>query len=372
MIAYKNERLSPKPKQTGDSPWLKGKARRDLFGVLICFTLYLFLYSSCASFSASAEEYYSIGMAYFELGKFDEAEYWLNRAKAVDKTKVASEYNLGRIAFETGRFEEAAVIFDRILAKDPQNTLALRAAAYTRIKTGELTKAERYYQQVLALIPESVDDGYNYALVLFAVKKFEEAEKTLLKNPYALEENKDSLLLYARIQKAQDKVEAIDTYAKFLINNPDPKVRYEYAQMLEDRELYAKAVEEYRTILTELSQDDTDTTGMKPRDDTTGIKRQDVRFSLARVLLIADSENPEGLTELEGAISDGFTDEEALENLAADEKISLANQDRIRGIITKMKEAPKEQEEEEGDDGEDSEGAALEAESEAGSDETEE
>ncbi|MDR3193173.1 MAG: tetratricopeptide repeat protein [Treponema sp.] len=294
--------------------------------------MYLFSYGSCVSFGASAEEYYSIGMAYFELGKFEEAERWLNRAKAADKTQVASEYNLGRIAFETGRYEEAAAIFDRILARDPKNTMALKAAAYTRIKTGELGKAEQYYQRILALIPESADDGYNYALVLFAINKFEEAEKTLLKNPYALEENKDVLLLYARAQKAQNKVEAVDTYAKFLLNNSDPKARYEYAQTLEAAELYAKAIEEYRTTLNELSP------------DTADLNRQDVRFGLARALLIADGENPEGLAELEGAVSSDFTDLEALENLAVDEKLSPKNRDRVLEIINGMKQVSTEQE----------------------------
>ncbi|MDR0449876.1 MAG: tetratricopeptide repeat protein [Treponema sp.] len=297
-------------------------------------------------------------MAYFELGKFEEAEYWLNRAKAADKTKVASEYNLGRIAFETGRYGEAAAIFDRILDKDPQNTMALKAAAYTRIKTGELLKAEQYYRQVLELIPESADDGYNYALVLFAVKKFEEAEKILLSNPYALEESKDALLLYARVQRAQAKVEAIDTYARYLLNNTDTKVRYEYARILEEEELYARAIEEYRTSLSELSE-------------SADLKRQDIRFSLARALLIADGENPEGLTELEEAIASGFTDTDALENLAADERLSAANQDRVRGLIAAVREPPPEEQETEAPDGE-GEDTPLEAESEAGSDEAEE
>jgi tetratricopeptide (TPR) repeat protein len=328
-----NENLNPKPKRSGGVPPLAGKPC-GLFIVSIFFAVYLFSYGSCVSFGASAEEYYSIGMAYFELGKFEDAERWLNRAKAADKTRVASEYNLGRIAFETGRYEEAAAIFDRILAKDPQNTMALKAAAYTRIKTGELTRAEQYYQRILALIPESVDDGYNYALVLFAMKKFEDAEKTLLKNPYILEENKDALLLYARMQKAQNRVEAVDTYAKFLLNNSDPKVRYEYAQTLETAELYAKAIEEYRTTLNELSP-----------DGSTDLNRQDVRFSLARALLIADSENPEGLTELEGAVSSGFADTEALENLAADEKLNSKNRDQVRDIINRMSQVPPEQEE---------------------------
>jgi tetratricopeptide (TPR) repeat protein len=346
MNPYKKENLndSPRPEGRGTDPLANPNLKRSgglaraggktggVFVTSIFFAIYLLSYSSCVTFGASAEEYYSIGMAYFELGKFEEAERWLNRAKAADKTRVASEYNLGRIAFETGRYGEAALIFDRILAKDPQNTMALKAAAYTRIKTGELTMAEQYYQRILALIPESADDGYNYALVLFAVKKFEEAEKTLLKNPYVLEENKDALLLYARTQKAQNKVEAVDTYAKFLLNNSDPKARYEYAQTLEGAELYAKAIEEYRATLNELFQDATD------------LKRQDVRFSLARVLLIADGENPEGLTELEGAVSNDFTDLEALENLSTDEKISLKNREQIRNIITRMRQGSTEPE----------------------------
>jgi tetratricopeptide (TPR) repeat protein len=328
MNPYKKENFKP---NRNDLRRLKKKSG-GVFIVSIFFTMYLFLYSSCVSFGASAEEYYSIGMAYFELGKFEEAERWLNRARAADKTQVASEYNLGRIAFETGRYKEAAAIFDRILAKDPKNTMALKAAAYTRIKTGELAKAEQYYQRILDLIPESVDDGYNYALVLFAVKKFEEAEKTLLNNPYVLEENKDALLLYARTQKAQNKVEAVDTYAKFLLNNSDPRARYEYAQTLETAELYAKAIEEYRTSLNELSQDATD------------LKQEEVRFNLARALLIADGENPEGLTELESAVSGGFTDLEALESLAVDEKLSPKNREQIQDIISGIKQVPAERE----------------------------
>ncbi|MDR2258264.1 MAG: tetratricopeptide repeat protein, partial [Treponema sp.] len=110
---------------------------RQFFLSLVPAALFLtWAVSSCATWGASAEEYYSLGMAYFELGKFEEAEKWLNRARAADKTKTASEYNLGRIAFEAGRYQDAAKLFERILKKDPENVMALKAAAYTRIKTG--------------------------------------------------------------------------------------------------------------------------------------------------------------------------------------------------------------------------------------------
>ena len=96
-------------------------------GIKLFFVITAFLFlSSCASRAATrAEEYFSIGMAYFEMGKYAEAELWLNRARAVDKTMTASEYNLGRIAFERGRYEEAARHFENILIRDPDNVMAL-------------------------------------------------------------------------------------------------------------------------------------------------------------------------------------------------------------------------------------------------------
>jgi tetratricopeptide (TPR) repeat protein len=298
----------------------------------LCFVLGLFMaiLDSCATWGASAEEYYSLGMAYFELGKFEEAERWLNRARAADRTQTASDYNLGRIAFEAGRYEDAAKHFEAVLKKDPQNVMALKAAAYTRIKTGELEMAESFYERVLTLVPESADDGYNYALVLFAIKKYAKAEEILGAHEFALLDNNDVLLLYARTQAAQDKVEAADSYAQWLVNNSDPKVRYEYAQVLEKAELYARALEEYRTALDGLSQDSAD------------LKKPDLRYAIARLLLIADAESAEGLTELEAAVSEGFADTAALEELLKDERISAANRGNIQTLIDRTKEAARE------------------------------
>jgi tetratricopeptide (TPR) repeat protein len=287
---------------------------------IICALFWTPLFS-CQSFGTSAEEYYNIGMAYFEMGRYEEAERWLARAEAADKTKIASEYNLGRIAFETGRYEDAARYFEKVLARDRDNLMALRALAYTCIKTGELDKAEVTYARVLVLVPDSLDDGYNHALVLFAMKKYEDTEKLLTANPLILEENKDMLLLFARTQKALGKVEAADSYARWLKETDNAAVRYEYAQTLEQAELYARALEEYQAALSGLPQD-----SENPR-------RPDVRFDLARVFLIADGENPQGMTELRTALTEGFDNKEALEVLAEDTRIPEANREEIRELI---------------------------------------
>ena len=289
-----------------------------------CIVLAGLTYTGCATLGVtSAEEYYAIGMAYYEIGKFDEAEKWLNRARSLNRTQVASEYHLGRIAFETGRYREAAGHFEAIIKRDPENVMALRAAAYTRIKTGELEMAERFYGQVLALSPEAADDGYNHALVLYAMEKYAEAEQVLSGYQFALLDNNDTMLLYARCQKAQGKVEALDSYAKWLVNNSDSQVRYEYAQLLEAEELYARALEEYRSALSPFSV-----------PSGAELKRVDLRFAIARLLLISDSGGDEGLTELRGAVGEGYQNVEALELLLADERISAADKNALMTIIS--------------------------------------
>jgi tetratricopeptide (TPR) repeat protein len=290
----------------------------------LVFILCAELLSNCAGMAASAEEYYSIGMAYFEIGKFEEAEIWLNRAKSADKTMVASQYNLGRLAFEKKQYNEAAKLFEGILKKDPDNILALKAAAYTRINTGDLETAENYYARLQELIPESADNGYNHALVLYAMKRYSDAEEILKNYFLSMLENSEMQLLFARCQKAQNKIEAIDSYSNWLNNNSDVRARYEYAQLLELHELYARAIEEYRKALSETSSSEK-------------ALNREIRFSLAKLLLIADNESREGITELQTAVNDGFNNIEALENLLVNEKISAVNKDNIRNIISGVK-----------------------------------
>jgi tetratricopeptide (TPR) repeat protein len=303
----------------------------NIFSLTLLIPLFCAIFCDCAGLAASAQEYYSIGMAYYGLGKYDEAEKWLNRASQADRTMTASQYNLGRIAFETQKYEEAAKHFESILKKDQNNILALRAAAYTRIKMGDIEKAEKHYDKLLALVPESADDGYNHALVLFAMERYDKAEEVIEKYPFPLQENNDLILLYARTQKALDKAEAIDNYARWLNGNSDKKVRYEYAQLLEKHEFYARALEEYRAILADSSS--------AAADD---IKKSDVRFSLARLLLTADSGSGEGVTEMETAVSEGYDNIEEVEAVQKNTKVSAANRDKLRNILNNMQRAAEE------------------------------
>ena len=296
--------------------------------VLFFFSLILIFspaLSSCVTQGAAqAEEYFSIGMAFFDLGRFAEAEQWLNRARSADRTMVASEYNLGRIAFETGRFEEAARLFERILVNDPENVMALQAAAFSRIKNGDLQRAESHYSRVLALVPESADDGFNHALVLYALERYDESEEVLNRYPFALDERASSVLLLARNHKAQNKVEAIDTYARWVIINEDavnPQGFFEYAQVLEAAGFYARALEQYQVAI------DTVTT------DTEEFNKAMAMFERARLLLTVDPQNDEGIEGFTASISEGFDDTAAIRTLLDDQRLSSSNRAEVRRVL---------------------------------------
>jgi len=303
--------------------------RKIFFYFLFVVSLFPFFLNGCAKDAASAQEYFSIGMAYYDLGKFDEAERWLNRAKLADRTMVASTYNLGRIAYETKRYEDAVKYFESVLKRDKDNVLALKAAAYSRIKTGDIEIAEKHYARLQTLVPESADDGYNHALVLYALERYQKSMEVLEKYPAALDENKDVMLLYARCQAKLKKVEAIDSFSSWLSVNSDAKVRYEYAVILEDNNLYARAIEEYRKALTEIAAN-----AVNPA-------KYDIRFALARALIVADGDNADGITELQTAVNDGFSDIPSVEKILT-LKISASNKTAVQNVINNMRKTAEE------------------------------
>jgi tetratricopeptide (TPR) repeat protein len=300
-------------------PW-----RAALAGLLALCALSPLL--SCASGAASAEEYYSLGMAYFDQKKYAEAEKWLNRARAMDRTRNASEYTLGRIAFERQDYEGALAHFEKILRLDPKNTTALKAAAYTLIRLGRVEGAELYYGRLLELNPEGADNGYSYAVVLFALDKAAEAEELLGRYAAPLAGNRDALLLLARVRAAQGKVEAVDDYQAWLAGGADSRVRREYAGALERGGYYARAVEEYRALLQEAGAQ-------------SGPGRPELRFALGRLLLMADPEG-EGVAEIQGALDEGFSDTAALEALLEDESVPAARREELRPVIRARLDAP--------------------------------
>ena len=297
--------------------------------ILLSFCVVVSLFS-CVSFNpVAAEEYFSIASAYFELGKYTEAERWFIKAKGAEKTRNASDYNLGRIAFETGRPEDAAVIFEKLISKDPDNLLLLRSAAYSWAKAGKAEKALVHYARIEALLPLGKDSSFNHSLLLYSLERYGEAAGKL--RPY-LENSPDDLearLLLARCQAALDQPEALDSYALYLSKKDDVLARFEYAGLCESSEFYALAVENYDTLIKALEgKPDTDAKSGTPTVPV-------LRFRKARSLFLSGSDTELALEELGKALEAGFDDQDALDALSTNNKIKVS--DRILALIEKIR-----------------------------------
>ena len=206
--------------------------------------------------------------------------------------------------------------------------MVLQAAAFSRIRNGDLERAEALYDRVLALIPESADDGFNYSLVLHALGKYEESEKVLTNFPFALDESASHLLLFARAQKAQNKVEALDSFARWLIligeDPPNPLGLFEFAQALESAGHHARALERYDEAMAALLR------------ETPHLRQSTIRFEKSRLLLTVDPQNEEGLREFNLAVTDGFSDTEAIEALLRDNRLTQSNRTEIQRVLTDL------------------------------------
>ena len=121
-------------------------------GGAFCVSFCVCLLISCGTLGGTvvgAEEYFSIANAYFELGKFPEAERWFNLARQYEKSEIPpAEYNLARIAFNKNAPEDAARRFEALLKLDPSNTMILRAAAYSWMKAEKWDKALALFEKI--------------------------------------------------------------------------------------------------------------------------------------------------------------------------------------------------------------------------------
>jgi tetratricopeptide (TPR) repeat protein len=169
-----------------------------------------------------------------------------------------------------------------------------------------------------------------------------EAEAELEKYKVTLPDNPNALLLLARAQKAQGKIEAANTYSRWLSQKQDNEVLYEYAQVLEMGKFYARAIETYQKVLAALPKDKTASAsasgGAANAKTSSGPDRGEVHFSLARLMLIADPTTRDGFKELKSAVEDdGFLNVDKLKSLMTEKAITKANKDSIDKLIDEAK-----------------------------------
>jgi tetratricopeptide (TPR) repeat protein len=282
---------------------------------------------SCASgpASVSEDELYSLGKAYYDLGKYSEAEVWFQKASTFKKTKNASMYYLGRIAFQQQKYEDAARIFEALLKNDQDNILLLKAAAFSNLKAQKFEKAELQYKRVIELVPGSKDSTYGYALVLYGLQKYDDVYRLLKDLKADSGEDRDALLLLARTEYKLSFPEALDHYTKWLEKGDDPVVLKEFAEVAEQQALYSRAIEAYKKIK------------QTNREELAGLQKGETDFLIGRLLLLADPSDGQGIKSIETALSAGYNSKEEFDALLADYRLTEDQRQALMALFSSQK-----------------------------------
>jgi tetratricopeptide (TPR) repeat protein len=282
---------------------------------------------SCASgpASVSEDELYSLGKAYYDLGKYSEAEVWFQKASTFKKTKNASMYYLGRIAFQQQKYEDAARIFEALLKSDQDNILLLKAVAFSNLKAQKFEKAELQYKRVIELVPGSKDSTYGYALVLYGLQKYDDAYRLLKDLKADSGEDRDALLLLARTEYKLSFPEALDHYTKWLEKGDDPVVLKEFAEVAEQQALYSRAIEAYKKIK------------QTNREELAGLQKGETDFLIGRLLLLADPSDGQGIKSIETALSAGYNSKEEFDALLADYRLTEDQRQALMALFSSQK-----------------------------------
>jgi tetratricopeptide (TPR) repeat protein len=285
------------------APTVGGHRQGSLFCLAACLVISLF--SACATTPTArlAQEWYDIGNAWYDQGKWEKAGTAYSRAIALDPGLSAASYNLSRALAESGNYTGALAAIDAVLASDRLNVKALSSRAYILYKSGNFKAAAGAYDQVLALAPDAPDARFNAALIKVGAKDYEGALAELAPLITASTDDVNVRILNARALAGSGKrEEAINAFEK--LSGASGKLTSSdfvtLAGLYVASRDYAKAIDAYAAA-----------TASDP-------KNADAWFALARLRLVEAEDGKAGLEALGKALGAGFADKKAAADLLAE------------------------------------------------------
>lgn len=109
----------------------------------------------------------NLGVLKVAMKNYSEAEYYLEKALAIDEKSGLANYLLGRTYFLQDKLDEALVKLERGLTFDPQNAKAHNCIGVISTRKGWVDRAERAFVNAVSIDPEYGDAHFNLA-VLYA------------------------------------------------------------------------------------------------------------------------------------------------------------------------------------------------------------
>lgn len=111
----------------------------------------------------------NLGVLKIAMKNYSEAEYYLEKALAVESDSGLANYLLGRALFLQGKLDDALAKLEESLNHDPQNAKAHNSVGVISSQKGWVQRAEKAFTQAVSIDPKYGDAHFNLA-VLYATR----------------------------------------------------------------------------------------------------------------------------------------------------------------------------------------------------------
>lgn len=180
--------------------------------------------------------HFSLGAAYKEMGKLEEAQACYRKVLTIKPDFAEAHFRLGFIYSEQGKPEVAKECFQRVLAINPDTTEAHYNLGILFQQQGELEQACACYEKALSLKPDHVEACYNLGILFQEQGELGQArtfyEKALSLNPVHAEAYNNLGNVLNDSWRAE---EAISCFEQALRLKPETKPHFNLAQALLSR-----------------------------------------------------------------------------------------------------------------------------------------
>ena len=279
---------------------------------MLCVVIFL----SCNSLNYKdelVEAYYNLGNSYKDLGKLKESELVLARAVQIDPSFSSAAYNLGMVQILSGEYKKGIDSLGFLLRKEPENTIALKVLAWGYYKNGDIIHAIEVYRQILEIDTCNRDVLNNISILLINQELYQEAYSYLVKLEDLGDADENSLYNLGVVEKKLNLGSGLRWFELAYDKNPKlEKNIIAYIDALKTNHDFKRIISLYDDLIT-INPDPA------------------YLFEKAFVLLTSIEDYDKGLSVLESALKEGYSNIDRIEELQ--EYPDLLDRDKILSVI---------------------------------------
>lgn len=270
-----------------------------------------------------AEEYFNLGNAFFELGRYQDSFDYYSRAIRLSDDIPAAGYNLARLHEQRGEYAQAVRVLGDLLAEDPSNGLYRETRAFVRFQQGQRSAAREEYAEIIEEYPARVRLRYNLGVLELDAGNEDRAYRVLAEGIDLAEEDAEYRWVLAeaafRTDRDAEALEHLEVFRGLSADSPDELARLAMRQ--EEWGFYLASLE----ILEEIPE--------------TVDRDPELLFVRGVVELRATDDFDRAVDSLAAAVRSGYDPEreeftELLESLSEDERRII--EDRVRAIMEEL------------------------------------